>query len=420
MTKYAKWFWRQMEGIRLRLLVRIFAGLIQVGLGLLLVWLSRRFIDVSIWQDGIWKDTVVLLSVVTLLVLVREVVYFLTNTADCLLENSMRQRLFQLVLGRKMYADAGSLHSGGVCQRLEQDVYTVGIIITEVLPDMVVTVAQLVSAFLLMRYFDSWLAWSLLLSTPVIVATAKYLSHRLKQMTLDIRDEESMVQKSIQEGVEQSLAVKVLQGEGVMAGRLGRLHSHLQSLVFRRVRFILVSRLLLGLSFGFGYFGAFIYGGIQLRNGVITIGVMTAFLQLVSQIQSPIMTLLGMIPQLIRSAASVDRISEIERLEQEPPLPPPPFRLAAAAWASGWKTLLIPIPMRTPRFSPPSAMISSPARLLPCWARRDRARPPSCASSAVSSCRRKARFRFMTARAERRSPAWKCASISSTSRRVTR
>ena len=53
MTKYAKWFWRQMEGIRLRLMLRIFAGLIQVGLGLLLVWLSRRFIDVSIWQDGI-------------------------------------------------------------------------------------------------------------------------------------------------------------------------------------------------------------------------------------------------------------------------------------------------------------------------------------------------------------------------------
>ncbi len=322
MTKYAKWFWRQMEGIRLRLMLRIFAGLIQVGLGLLLVWLSRRFIDVSIWQDGIWRDTVVLLSVVTLLVCVREVVYFLTNTADCLLENSMRQRLFQLVLGRKMYADAGSLHSGDVCQRLEQDVYTVGIIITEVLPDMVVTVAQLVSAFLLMRYFDSWLAWSLLLSTPVVVATAKYLSHRLKQMTLGIRDEESMVQKSIQEGVEQSLAVKVLQGEGVMAGRLRKMHSRLQSLVFRRVRFILVSRLLLGLSFGFGYFGAFIYGGIQLRNGVITIGVMTAFLQLVSQIQSPIMTLLGMIPQLIRSAASVDRISEIERLEQESPLVP--------------------------------------------------------------------------------------------------
>ena len=44
---------------------------------------------------------------------------------------------------------------------------------------------------------------------------------------------------------------------------------------------------------------------------------MTAFLQLVGQIQSPIMTLLGMIPQLIHATASVDRLAEIEKLEQE-------------------------------------------------------------------------------------------------------
>ncbi len=44
---------------------------------------------------------------------------------------------------------------------------------------------------------------------------------------------------------------------------------------------------------------------------------MTAFLQLVGQIQSPIMSLLGMIPQLIHASASVDRLVEIENTEQE-------------------------------------------------------------------------------------------------------
>lgn len=317
MIPYIRWYWRQTAGIRSRILLRILAGLIQVGLGLLLVWISRHFIDVSIWKDGMAKDIAVLFTVVALLVLMRQTVFYLTNVTDIILQNGIRQRLFALVMGRKMYADADALHSGDVCQRLEQDVLAVSTIVTTVLPGMVVTTVQLVCAFLLMHFFDSWLAWSLLISTPVVIVCAKYLSHRLKQMTLDIRQEESDIQKTIQESVEQSLAIKVLQGESVMNGRVQMMQRRLIDLVRRRVRFTLVSRLLLGLSFGFGYFGAFVYGGIQLRNGVVTIGVMTAFLQLVSQIQNPILTLLGMVPQLIHSSASVERIWEVERLEQE-------------------------------------------------------------------------------------------------------
>ena len=317
MKKYLRWYWQQTDGIRARLLTRIVTGLIQVGLGLLLVWLSRRFIDVSIWKDDMARDIAVLFAVVALLVVMRQTVFYLTNITDTLLQNAMRQRLFRLVMGRKMYAGTAALHSGDVCQRLEQDVLAVSTIVTTVLPGMAVTLVQLVCAFLLMHFFDSWLAWSLLLSTPIVIVCAKYLSHKLKQMSLDIRKEESDIQKTIQESVEQSLAIKVLQGENVMTGRLQEKQSRLEQLVRRRVKFTLISRLLLGLSFSFGYFGAFVYGGIQLRNGVVTIGVMTAFLQLVSQIQTPILTLLGMIPQLIHSTASVDRMAEVEHLEQE-------------------------------------------------------------------------------------------------------
>ena len=317
MKKYIRWYWQQTYGIRARLLTRIATGLIQVGLGLLLVWLSRRFIDVSIWKDDMARDIAVLFAVVALLVVMRQTVFYLTNITDTLLQNAMRQRLFRLVMGRKMYAGTAAIHSGDVCQRLEQDVLAVSTIVTTVLPGMVVTLVQLVCAFLLMHFFDSWLAWSLLLSTPIVIVCAKYLSHKLKQMSLEIRKEESDIQKTIQESVEQSLAIKVLQGERVMTGRLQEKQSRLEKLVRRRVRFTLISRLLLGLSFSFGYFGAFVYGGIQLRNGVVTIGVMTAFLQLVSQIQNPILTLLGMIPQLIHSTASVDRMREVENLEQE-------------------------------------------------------------------------------------------------------
>ena len=317
MIQYALWFLRQMKIVRTQVLVRIVAGLTQVGFGLLLVWLCRRFIDEVIWKGDIVRETIVLFAVIAVLIGLRQVVYYYSNMAEVIEQNAIRQRLFDLVLGRRMYADDHALHSGDVSQRLDRDISEVVKMTTSVLPGMVVTMVQLVGAFFLMHSIDSVLAWSLLVLTPVVVVSAKYLSHRLKQMTLDIRQEESRIQMLIQETVEHELTIKSLQGEKTVAGRVERMQEKLQKLISRRVRFTLISRLLISLTFSFGYFGAFVYGAIQLRHGLITFGVMTAFLQLVNQIQSPIMTLLGMIPQLIHSAASVDRLQDIERMEQE-------------------------------------------------------------------------------------------------------
>ena len=86
--------------------------------------------------------------------------------------------------------------------------------------------------------------------------------------------------------------------------------------VKKRARFTVATRVVLASCFSLGYLMAFVWGGLQLREGAITFGVMTSFLQLVSQIQNPILTLLNMVPQLIHSTASIDRLDEI--LQQEP------------------------------------------------------------------------------------------------------
>lgn len=267
-------------------------------------------------------------SVIALLIALRQLVFYLSGITEVILQNDMRSRLFRFVLGRKLYAvkhqaEAGSgkpaseILSGDISQRLERDLSSASSVVTDILPTIVVTLVQLFGAFFLMRSIDSILAWSLLVLTPVVAVCAKYLGSRLKKMTLAIREEESSIQMMIQETVEHELTIKTLQAESTVSGRVGSMQQRLHHLVRRRIRFTLISRLLLAFTFSYGYFGAFVYGAIQLKNGLITFGVMTAFLQLVGQIQSPIMSLLGMIPQLIHASASVDRLVEIENTEQE-------------------------------------------------------------------------------------------------------
>ena len=56
---------------------------------------------------------------------------------------------------------------------------------------------------------------------------------------------------------------------------------------------------------------------MQLRRGEITFGVMTSFLQLVSQIQQPILQMVNMLPQMFHAFASIDRLRELETVETE-------------------------------------------------------------------------------------------------------
>ena len=317
MKEYTAWFIRQLHVIRVNVAVRIVAGIVQVALGLLLVWLCRRFIDYAVWQDNVVEEVSLLVGALLASVGIRQAVFYLQSSAEIVQQNAIRQRLFDHLLSRQLYSTTERLHSGDISQRLERDISTVSAITTDVLPRMVVTGVQLLGAFMLMLSMDAWLAWSLLLLTPFVALSAKYLAHRLRHMTLAIRKEESSIQMLIQESMENETAIKSVQGEGVVSRRIHDLHIELHQLVMRRTRFTVITRFLLASTFGLGYLGAFVYGGLQLKDGLITFGVMTAFLQLVSQIQSPVVSLLNMIPQIIHATASIDRIKEIENMEVE-------------------------------------------------------------------------------------------------------
>ena len=314
---YTRWFWRQLSAIGINVAVRTVAGVAQVGFGLLIVWLSRRFIDHAVSGDAVWADAAFIFGALAVSIALRQTGFYLGNLACVTQQNVIRSRLYRRLLYRKLYTAAERLHSGDIGQRLERDIEAVSEVTADVFPRLMVTAVQLLGAFVLLHSMDARLAWCLLLVTPVALVSAKYLAHRLRQMTLDIRACESRVQMLVQETVEHEITLKTLESAPQLHSRMAWLQQKLHSLVTRRTRFTMISRLILSATFGAGYFGAFVYGGFQLRDGAITFGVMAAFLQLVSQIQNPILSALSMVPQIMHATASVDRLREIEDMEQE-------------------------------------------------------------------------------------------------------
>lgn len=316
--RYLRWLWHNTQGIRGNMLLRILVGIGQVSLALLMVWLCRYFIDVAIKSD-----TQVIIHIIIALVLVvagnialRQIYYYTTIRATAYQATQVRLRIFGHLLRRRIY-DGEPLHSGDITSRLETDVSAISEAVAGTMPQMIVTTVKLTGAFLLLYSMDRQLAWMLLLSTPLLIVMGKLFARRLRNMTHDVRQQDSRIQMLVQEGMEHNAMLRAMESGGWLTGQLDDMQQGLLSKIERRTRFTLVARTIMAACFGFGYLLAFVWGGLQLRDGVITFGVMTAFLQLVAQIQHPILDMLNMVPQLIHASASIDRLEELEQKEAE-------------------------------------------------------------------------------------------------------
>ena len=313
--KYARWFIANFRGIRLNIVARIAAGLLQTVLALLVVWLSKRLIDdvaISGTMGEMAVQALLIAAAVVAGVSIRQLNQYLANKAFIIKVAELRLTLFSRLFNRRLFED-NEIHSGDVTSRMAKDIDAVSETLAVQLPQVVVMTIQLAGAFLLMRWFDSRLAWALVLITPIAIIFGKFIAHKLKRITLLIREDESRIMARIQESVELNAVLRSLQGERWMMDKVEELQDKQTANYIRRSRFMVFSRFAIGCTFGLGYMLAFVWGAYGLRTGAITFGVMTSFLQLVGQIQQPILSLLGAFPSIIYSTASIDRLKEMEQ-----------------------------------------------------------------------------------------------------------
>ena len=209
---YLSWLWQNSRGVRLNMALRVVLGTLQVSLGLAMVWLSKWFIDETI-VNGSDQDVAQMVGLLVLTVVgnitLRQVYYYLTSVSTLRLSNAIRLQMFRRLFTRRLYGGQDLL-SGDVTSRFSKDVELVSETATAKIPQMVVTAIQLLGAFLMLRWFDSRLAWALLLLTPLVLVFGKFVSHRIRNMTLKIREGESRIQMHVQEGVENNALLRSL------------------------------------------------------------------------------------------------------------------------------------------------------------------------------------------------------------------
>lgn len=313
-----QWLWRISGGYRLLILCRGLMGMLYVGASLFFIWISKSLIDVATGQsDGNMGLLIALLigcMIVRLLLSTSGA--RMSSKMEVRLSNELRHDIFTRLMESR-WRGRESLHSGDVLNRLVEDIPRITDMLCRGIPSIMVTATQLAGAMVLLSALDTRLAWIILFIMPVALLFSKGYVVKMRRLSRDIRSMDSKVQGHVQENIQNRVLVRTLEYTSHSTDALDSLQSDLQRKVMGYTDFSLFSRLMVQLGFSAGYVTAFLWGIFGIQDGSVTFGMMTAFLQLVAQIQNPMVELSRQIPAFVRVFTSVERLSELAGLPLE-------------------------------------------------------------------------------------------------------
>lgn len=321
--KYIRWFLNAARPYRLRLAVTMLCHILIAGCAIGFVYVSKKLVDVAVavlsgtdTAVSIMQWASVMVGIALFRISLNALRSYLQTTTEIKLKNRLRKRLFDILL--HLQNDGGArYHSGDILNRMQEDVRVVASSLAVSIPNILGTALQFAAAFIFLLMLDMRLAIVIVVVVPLGMLIGKFITSRVRHLTLDIRNSDSRVQSHLQESLQHLPVLQSLEYTDASSAALEDLQGDLYGNELRRTRFSVISRGFMSLALQAGHVIAFIWGVTGISRGTVTYGMMTAFLQLIGQIQRPLVEMSSQLPALIHSTASIDRLIELESLPRE-------------------------------------------------------------------------------------------------------
>lgn len=312
------WLWKHHKVYRTQAILNVLIGLAQVGLGLLSVDAIRSLTDIATHsKEGSILWTAIALGVIYLLELLLHIAStWISAALGVKTQNTIQHFFFHRLLKGK-WSGIEKYHSGDVLNRLFSDVNDIVHLMTEVLPTVIIVITQLLASFIYLYIMDSNLAIIVIIASPLFILFSRIYFKKMRRIVRTIKDSNSAIQSIIQESIIHKMVIKVLERESTMANRLEQRQNLLRKQIKSRAKFTILSKSLVNIGFTGAFLTALVFGLFQLQEGLITVGVLMAFTQLVSRIQRPMLDAARLLPVLVNSMTSCERLMELEKLPLE-------------------------------------------------------------------------------------------------------
>ena len=317
-TKYTareifRWLWHAWKGNRLQAVLNAVIGLVSVVVSLSSVWAVQHAIDVAshATEGNIYWAVAIMGGLILCDFALNIASVWVQNILGVKAQNRMQQQILDRLL-RSEWHGKESRHSGDVLNRLEFDVNSVVVFLTQTIPGALSTLALFLGAFIYLCNLDWRLALVITFMIPLFVLVSKIYVRQMRSLTREVRNQDSKVQSVLQETVQNRMLIKTLESDSAAVHKLEGTQSILRRKVVKRTIFSVFSNLVLNFGFALGYLVAFLWAAIRMSGGVLTFGQMTAYLQLVNKIQSPARQLTKLVPAFVGVFTAAERLMELE------------------------------------------------------------------------------------------------------------
>lgn len=287
-----------------------------VGLGYICYsLLFREMIDRAVQKDtpGFFRFLVMLIGVALLSILLRAVIRHVEEYTCAELENTLKQRMFSQLLHRK-YADVTAVHTAQWMNRLTSDTVVVAGGLAQIIPNLGGMAVKMIGAFCTIVMLQPMFALLVIPCGLLTILVGYFIRPAMKRLHRQIQDSDGQVRELLQERLDNLLIVDAYsqQEQSVdMARERMELHRN------ARMKRNLLSNLN-QVGFGTAMQGMYILGAgfcaWGILNGTVSYGTMTAMLQMISHLQSPLSSVGGYFNQWYGMLSSAERLMEAEKL----------------------------------------------------------------------------------------------------------
>lgn len=312
------WLWAASRGFRLSVVYCTLAGVFNVSVSLFFVFVCKHLIDIAtgVSDDSLgtyigWMAGCMCAQLLLSVIRSRQ-----SSRAEIRMRNGLHGKLF-VHLMESQWNGRERFHTGDLLNRIEADTASVTDTVCRTVPTVVVTIVQLGGALYFLSRLDMRLTGILVFIMPLAILFSKSYVRKMRRMSREIRETDSRIQSHMQENLQHCIIVRTLEYTRQAVEKLGTLQTSLQGQVYRRTDFSAFSRSMVQIGFMTGYAVAFLWGVFGLSDGTVTFGMMAAFLQLVSQIQRPMVDMSRQIPAFIRVFTATERLAELTSLPLE-------------------------------------------------------------------------------------------------------
>ena len=313
-----KALWKMSATLRWRLMVTVTVGMVRIATSLGFVWASKHLVDIAtkVSDDSLGAGIALFIGILVLQIATILFAGWWNSYTRVKAQNHMRNELFSHVL-RSRWSGRERFLSGDVINRLEDDIRISAELLTDSFPSVIITLIQLLAASIYLMALAPNLLWVLIILMFAAVIGSRLWFRQLRRLMAVIRARESDVQQLMQESFQHRVLMLTLTGVERVLDRFGWLQTDIEDNTRKRLNYNTMARGFMYFGFQAGHAAAFLWGVFGIAAGTVTYGMMTAFLQLVGQVQRPIADLGLQVTNFIRAITSIERLMDLQDLEEE-------------------------------------------------------------------------------------------------------